>query len=153
MHTRRAGQRNTRPLNCGVMRLRTVIIGGTVAALGGVAIFLFLKAKRESLEVAVVPIPAPFAAEGHGSPPDAAPPVGDNWPRDVREMSQSFRHTSFLTAIRRAGFYCDHVVAANESAPGVWLASCRDIGGYKISVDGIDTFHVEPIAHNVDAVF
>ncbi len=129
-----------------------MIIGGAVAVLGGVAIFVFLKAARESVEVAVVPVTAPFAAEYHGSPPDAAPPAGD-WPRDVREMSQSFRHTSFLIAIRRAGFFCDDVVAAHESAAGVWLASCRDLGGYKISVDGIDTFHVEPIAHNVDAAF
>jgi hypothetical protein len=153
MRLRRAGHVVTRPLNCGVVRLRTVIIGGAVAALGGVAISLSLKAKRESLEVAVVPAPAPFAAEVQRSPPDAAPPAGDNWPSDVREMSQSFRHTSFLIAVRRAGFSCDDVVAAHESAAGVWLASCRDLGGYKISVDGIDTFHVEPIAHNVDAAF
>ena len=68
-------------------------------------------------------------------------------------MSPTFRNSSLLVAIRHAGFYCDDVVAANESADGVWLATCMDRGGYALSVRAANEFDVRPIAHYFDSVF
>ena len=72
---------------------------------------------------------------------------------DVRAMSPTFRNSSLLVAIRHAGFYCDEVVAANESADGVWLASCMDRSGYALSVRAANQFDVRPIAHYFDSLF
>jgi hypothetical protein len=71
---------------------------------------------------------------------------------EVRGMSQTFRNSTFLIAIRRAGFYCADVVSASESADGGWLASCSDKGGYTLGVLKIDQFEVRPIAHYFDGV-
>jgi hypothetical protein len=72
---------------------------------------------------------------------------------DVRAMSPTFRNSSLLVAIRHAGFYCDEVVAANESVDGVWLASCVDRSGYALSVRAANQFDVRPIAHYFDSLF
>ena len=67
-------------------------------------------------------------------------------------MSQTFRNGSFLIAIRRAGYSCDDVVAATESAEGGWVASCADKSGYTLSVRAIDQFDVRPIEHYLDGI-
>jgi hypothetical protein len=71
---------------------------------------------------------------------------------DVRAMSETFRHSTLLVAIRRAGFYCDDVVSASESVEGAWLATCADRSGYIVSVRDIDEFYVHPILHLFDGV-
>jgi hypothetical protein len=71
---------------------------------------------------------------------------------EVRAMSPTFRNSTFLIAIRRSGYYCDDVVSASESADGGWVASCRDKGGYTISVRAIDEFDVRPIGHYLDGI-
>ncbi len=78
---------------------------------------------------------------------DAARVTGGNPPAEraateLRAMSQSFRNSSLLIAIRGAGFYCDDVVSASESTDGVWLASCADKLGYTLSVQDTDRFDV-----------
>jgi hypothetical protein len=71
---------------------------------------------------------------------------------EVRGMSPTFRNSTFLIAIRGAGFYCDDVVAASESAEGAWLASCADKSGYTLGVLAADQFDVRPITHYFDGV-
>jgi hypothetical protein len=93
-----------------------------------------------------------------GAAKEVAPAVEDGSREDaafaeVRAMSQTFRNGSLLVAIRRAGFYCDEVVAADESADGVWLASCMDRRGYALIVRSVNQFDVRPIAHYFDSVF
>lgn len=90
--------------------------------------------------------------------PDAAPVRDDGSAAreraasDVRALSQTFRHSTFLIAIRRAGYYCDEVVSATESAVGGWVASCADKGGYTLSVRTVNSFDVRPIGHYLDGV-
>jgi hypothetical protein len=71
---------------------------------------------------------------------------------EVRGMSSPFRNSTFLIAIRRAGYYCDDIVSASESVHGGWVASCADKGGYTLSVRAIDEFDVRPIGHYWDGV-
>ena len=80
-------------------------------------------------------------------------PVEEVAAADVRAMSSTFRNSSLLIAIRYAGFYCDEVVAANETVDGVWLASCMDRSGYALSVRAANQFDVRPIAHYFDSLF
>jgi hypothetical protein len=70
----------------------------------------------------------------------------------VRAMSPNFRNGTLLIAIRGAGYRCDDVVSATESAEGVWVASCADKLGYTLSVRDVDRFDVQPIAHYFDGV-
>ena len=72
--------------------------------------------------------------------------------REVRAMSPTFRNSTFLIAIRRAGYYCEDVMAASESADGGWVASCADKGGYTLSVRSSDEFDVRPIGHYLDGI-
>ena len=71
---------------------------------------------------------------------------------EVRAMSPTFRNSTFLIAIRRAGYYCDDIVSASESAEGGWVASCANKGGYTLSVRAIDEFDVRPIGHYLDGI-
>jgi len=71
---------------------------------------------------------------------------------ELREMSQTFRNSTFLIAIRGSGFYCDEVVAAHETVDGVWLATCIDKLGYTLSVRDVGQFDVRPVAHYFDSL-
>jgi hypothetical protein len=71
---------------------------------------------------------------------------------ELRAMSPTFRNSTFLIAIRRAGYYCDEVVSATESAEGGWVASCANKGGYTLSAHATDEFDVRPIGHYLDAI-
>jgi hypothetical protein len=78
--------------------------------------------------------------------------AADGAAADVRAMSQTFRNATFLIAIRRAGYYCDDVVSATESADGAWVATCAGKGGYTIGVRAVDQFEVRPVVHYFDGV-
>jgi hypothetical protein len=97
--------------------------------------------------------PAQAAPRGGDDAVRVRVPTGATDRLAVREMSQTFRHSTFLIAIRGAGFVCDDVVAAQEVEGGVWAATCRDMQGYKVSVERRDELHVEPMPHYVDAAF
>ncbi|HEX5048868.1 MAG TPA: hypothetical protein VFX89_17270 [Gammaproteobacteria bacterium] len=88
----------------------------------------------------------PAKDRGARSPPAAArqPALG--------EMPETVRNNTLLAAIRRAGFYCDDVARSRETAAGVWVASCKDLGGYRIDADAAGTFRVEPIPLHFDGV-
>lgn len=71
---------------------------------------------------------------------------------DLRSASQTFRNSTLLFAIRRAGFYCGDVVSAHETTDDVWLASCSDMLGYVVTLRGAEQFDVHPVAHYFDSV-
>jgi hypothetical protein len=106
----------------------------------------------------------PNRAEVTGSPPVPAPSITDGdavaargdaerepSAIDLRDASQTFRHSTLLFAIRRAGFYCADVVSAQEGAQGVWLASCSDPIGYIVTLRGPEQFDVHPVGY-IDSV-
>jgi hypothetical protein len=71
---------------------------------------------------------------------------------DLRSASQTFRNSTLVIAIRRAGFYCADVVSAHESADGVWVASCSDMLGYIVTLSAAERFDVHPVAQYFDSV-
>ena len=71
----------------------------------------------------------------------------------LAEVSVTFRNTTFLIAIRDAGFVCDEVVAAHQTDADIWMARCRDVGsGYKIDVSETGELFVRPVAGYIDAL-
>ena len=84
----------------------------------------------------------------------AAVPKGDPLSNltDLAELSETFRNTTFLIAIRDAGFACDDVVAAYQSGAELWMASCRDLSGYEIHAAEAVDLVVRPIASYFDSL-
>jgi hypothetical protein len=129
------------------MRHRAAAVIGTVTAVlaAGFLASVYVGGRREPSQEALNPSRASVAVEA---------PSADTKNRHVgpsrdgttlREMSQSFRNSTFLIAIRGAGFYCDDVVTAHESGDGIWIARCTDIREYKVSARPTDELSVEPI--------
>jgi hypothetical protein len=73
-------------------------------------------------------------------------------PLALHAMSETFRNTTFLIAIRDAGFVCDDVVAAHAGGDRVWTATCRDMGGYKIDVRESGELTIQPSAQYFDTL-
>ena len=71
---------------------------------------------------------------------------------DLRSASPTFRNSTLVVAIRRAGFYCADVVSSHESADGVWVASCSDMLGYIVTSRPSAPFDVHPVAQYFDGV-
>ena len=82
---------------------------------------------------------------------DRSDAVQDPAAIDLRSASPTFRNSTLLTAIRRAGFYCADVVSAHESADGVWVASCSDMLGYIVTLSAAERFDVHPVAQYFDS--
>ena len=84
----------------------------------------------------------------------AAAPKGDPLAHltDLGQLSETFRNTTFLIAIRDAGFACDDVVAAYQSGAGLWMASCRDLSGYEIHAAEAEDLVVRPVASYFDSL-
>ena len=66
---------------------------------------------------------------------------------DLSDASETFRNSTLLFAIRRAGFNCADVVSAHESVEGVWLASCSDVIIYIVTLRGAEQFDVHPVEY------
>jgi hypothetical protein len=72
---------------------------------------------------------------------------------NLAEMSETYRNTTFLIAIRDAGFVCDAVVAAHQTDADIWMGSCRDVGSsYKIDVGDNNELYVRPVAGYFDGL-
>jgi hypothetical protein len=106
-------------------------------------------AQQPAGQTSEAPTSLEVAEIGHG--PDAGGQA-EAAASDVRAASTTFRNGTLLIAIRRAGFYCDDVATAYESAEGVWVASCVDKGGYRLTVRDTDRFDVAPVPHYFDGV-
>jgi hypothetical protein len=109
------------------------------------------------LEVSRVdpPVPPKIEAPERGgmSPSDSPDAVPAREQIGLAEMSETFRNTTFLIAIRDAGFVCEDVVAAHESDADIWVASCRDIGsGFEIDAGDPEKLVVRPAARYIDAL-
>ena len=72
--------------------------------------------------------------------------------RELEEMSETFRNTTFLIAIRDAGFVCIELlrVYGGLDDSGKWTATCSEMLSYTVSVAGSGTLHVEPMLQYFD---
>ena len=130
-------------------RPRAAVVVGAITAIlvGGFLVSRYIEGRREPSQEARNPVPSRASVVVEAPSADAkngqGASSGDT--ARLREMSQSFRHSTFLIAIRYAGFYCDDVVTAHESGDGIWIASCTDAREYKVSARPTDELSVEAI--------
>jgi hypothetical protein len=74
--------------------------------------------------------------------------------RELEAMSETFRNTTFLIAIRDAGFVCNELLRVyggmDESAK--WMATCSEMLAYTLGVAETGTLRVEPFLQYHDGV-
>jgi hypothetical protein len=127
------------------------------ALLAGAAAWLLLE--RDSND----PAPSSSASEPPNrsraprnppEPPPAAETPSAAKLRELNAMPETYRNTTFLTAIRDAGFVCYGIDGAyggvNDSA--AWTVACYDMLAYTVRVDGAGTLVIEPMIHYFDSV-
>jgi hypothetical protein len=71
---------------------------------------------------------------------------------ELRAMSETFRNTTLLIAIRDGGFVCEDVIDAIQTAvdAAAWLARCRDLHAYQVGVDERGALYAEPVVEYFD---
>lgn len=74
--------------------------------------------------------------------------------RELQGLSETYRNTTFVTAIRDAGFVCRGLEGVygglNDSA--TWTVSCYEMLAYAVSVDGVGALHVAPTLQYFDSI-
>jgi hypothetical protein len=69
-------------------------------------------------------------------------------------MSETFRNTTFLIAIRDAGFVCNELLGVyggvNDSA--TWTASCSEMLAYTVRVASHGGLGIEPVLQHLDSL-
>jgi hypothetical protein len=132
---------------------RAVVAAGLASVL--LLASVFLRHEREPADervdraqpVDAVGIPAENVATATDAPAAQSDAVAGPAALDLRDASETFRNSTLLFAIRRAGFYCADVIAAHESVQGVWVAGCSDVVMYIVTLRGTERFDVHPVPY------
>jgi hypothetical protein len=123
---------------------------GTAAAVVAGAVWWL----HEPADVAAPPEPTRVLA--HADVPAASPPQDSPAKRKLDELnalSESVRNSTFVIAIRAAGFVCEDVVDVYVGVDvSTWRARCRDSRAYYIRVADAGDLAVEPTLDYFDGV-
>ena len=67
--------------------------------------------------------------------------------RELEAMSETFRNTSFLIAIRDSGYTCNELlrVYGGFEESGKWTATCSEMLSYTVGVAGNGALRVDPM--------
>ncbi|HUQ53260.1 MAG TPA: hypothetical protein VM692_13625 [Gammaproteobacteria bacterium] len=135
---------------------RTFAVGAVTVA---VALVLWTRSRAPGGDA-----PAISFADTDVTPAAVATSPPDSPPSDAREatvaakvaeldaMSETYRNTTFLIAIRDGGFVCNEllrVYGALDDAPK-WLVTCSEMLSYTVGVAGNGALHVEPMMQYFD---
>jgi len=74
--------------------------------------------------------------------------------RELEAMSETFRNTTFLIAIRDAGFVCYELlrVYGGIDTSAKWMATCSEMLAYTVSVASTGELQVAPMLQYFDGV-
>jgi hypothetical protein len=92
------------------------------------------------------PAPAETPALVHDAP--AAVKI-----RELEAMSETYRNTTFVIAIRDAGYVCNELlrVYGGIDDSGKWTATCSEMLAYTLGVMANGDLHVEPMMQYFDS--
>jgi hypothetical protein len=73
---------------------------------------------------------------------------------ELRAMSETFRNTTFLIAIRDSGYLCSDLVSVYGGVGDstTWTAACRELLAYTVRVSQTGTLLVEPTLQYHDPI-
>jgi hypothetical protein len=74
--------------------------------------------------------------------------------RELNALSETYRNTTFLIAIRDSGFVCHELLGVyggvNDST--TWTANCSQMLAYTVRVADSGTLRIEPMLQHVDSI-
>jgi hypothetical protein len=74
--------------------------------------------------------------------------------RELNAMSETFRNTTFLIAIRDSGFVCNQLLGVyggvNDSM--TWTATCSELLAYTVRITNGGELHIEPMLEHSDSI-
>jgi hypothetical protein len=74
--------------------------------------------------------------------------------RELNALSETYRNTTFLIAIRDSGYLCPELLGVyggvNDS--GTWTASCSQMLAYTVRVASTGALRIEPMLQHVDSI-
>jgi hypothetical protein len=141
-------------------RISGVVAVGAVL-LAGALVLLLARPTSDELTVtlpAAAPAPAepPLAIARADFEPEASLPETPAAVkvRELEAMSETFRNTSFLIAIRDAGFVCNELLRVYGGLDGAakWAATCSEMLAYTLSVAESGGLRVDPMLQYFDGV-
>ena len=102
------------------------------------------------------PFPGVDTAADDGAEPTVAEsdnPAADTI-RELEAMSETFRNTTFLIAIRDAGHVCNELLRVSGGLDGAskWMVTCSETLAYTVGVASNGALHVEPFLQYFDGV-
>jgi hypothetical protein len=96
--------------------------------------------------------PAPAAVDEPSAPPAETPAAVKI--RELEAMSETFRNSTFLIAIRDAGYVCNELLrvygGVDDSAK--WMVTCSEMLAYTVGVASDGMLHAEPFQQYFDGV-
>lgn len=135
---------------------RVLLATAGVAALG---LMLLSRSPSDTSPGAAQRDPPPARASTDDLPEQAIAPEALANPaaaklHELQGMSETFRNTTFLIAIRDAGYLCSDLLevfgGVNNSA--TWTATCRGMLAYTVKVDATGALRVDPTVQFLDSL-
>jgi len=142
------------------MHARTIssaVAAGAVIVAGGIVLLARWPngtppdvVERPEISLAVANDTPPRVVAEPPAPTDDA--LVEDKVRELEAMSETFRNTTFLIAIRDAGYTCNDLlrVYGGIDDSGKWTATCSEMLSYTVGVAGNGALHVEPMLQYFD---
>jgi hypothetical protein len=138
---------------------RVVAVAAVIAAAG--LVLLLARAptdeppeapSRETEAPADSGAPTPVSTVEQATTPNEPPAAAKL--RELEAMSENFRNTTFLIAIRDAGFVCRELmrVYGGIDTSAKWMVTCSEMHSYTVGVASTGTLHVEPALQYFDGL-
>jgi hypothetical protein len=132
------------------------------AVIAAASLVLLTRAPTDEPRIALSdPSPPPTQTEALSPPASAEPPPpapadtrAADKTRELEAMSETFRNTTFLIAIRDSGFVCNELlrVYGGIDASAKWMATCSEMHAYTVSVASTGTLQVAPMLQYFDGL-
>lgn len=131
---------------------RTLAAGVVIAAIAAVLVIGGRPTSDALLPSSELVDPTPAPLPTAERPTAATPVVAGETPaaakqRELNAMSETYRNTTFLIAIRDAGFVCNEllrVIGGLDDSPK-WLASCSEMHSYTVGVTSDGRLDIGPM--------
>jgi hypothetical protein len=127
-----------------------------VVALGAIALaWVALRSGEPPVDV-ILNVPAdaptePVRVANAGAPAESPAVIKL---RELRAMSETYRNTTFVIAIREAGYICHQLLGVHGGVDDAmaWTAACSDMFAYTVRIASSGALAVEPLATYFDGV-
>lgn len=122
-----------------------VIVAGGLVLLARAPSDLPLPVAQRAESEAATPNDAPLTLAVAPAPSDEA--VIAAKVRELESMSETYRNTTFVIAIRDAGYTCNELlrVYGGFEESGKWTATCSEMLSYTVGVAGNGALRVDPM--------